>query len=85
MEMTITLIIVQVLNASHHPIFFQYRMLSFFYVVYLILLTAALVLAARSPDPRVYNNGKDYLRLFFEIMVFLYIIVVFSVDSIILL
>ena len=69
----------------HYPIFFLYRMLSFLYVVHLILLTAALVLAARSPDPRVYNNGKDYLRLFFEIMVFLYIMAVISLDSIILL
>ena len=59
-------------------------MLSFFYMVYLILLTAALVLAAKAQDPRVYNIGRDYLRLFFEIMVFLYIATVISVDSIIL-
>ena len=51
------------------------------YMVYLILLTVALVLAARSPDPRQYNDGNDYLRLCFEIVAFLYILTVIIIDS----
>ena len=59
-------------------------MLSAFYMLYLILLTVALVLAARSLDPRMYNDGKDYLRLSFEIISLLYILTVISLDTMLL-
>ena len=62
---------------------FLYRILSILYLVYLILLTVALALAAKSPDPRDYNVGLDALRLFFEILCFLYISTVIVINSVI--
>ena len=63
--------------------FFQYRVLSVLYFVYLSFLTSALVLASKSSDPRQYNDGKDYLRLGFEMLSLLYILAVIVIDSII--
>ena len=38
------------------------------YMVFLLVLTAALALAADSPDPRLYCDGIDWFRLFLEIL-----------------
>ena len=41
------------------------------YLVFLMALTSALVLAARSSDPRDYSRPVDWFRLFCEIYCFI--------------
>ena len=52
-----------------------YRLQFFWYLLIFLLLTIALVLAAKKPDPRVYNTPLDYFRLICEVILFLVVIV----------
>jgi len=52
------------------------RLLFVLYLLFLVCLTSSLTLASKTSDPREYHSGWDGLRLFCEIMSFLYLTVV---------
>ena len=56
-----------------------YRFYFLTYMVFLLVLTAALALAAESPNPSLYCDGIDWFRLFLEILTI--IVVGFSAVS----
>lgn len=71
--------------SSKYTHFYICRLLFLCYMLYLMCFTVALVLAAKSSDPRQYNSVNDDIRLFFEITSLLYILSVIILDTIIIL
>ena len=53
---------------------FSYRMLFSLYLLFMVFLTTALVLAARSGDPNEYDDSLDWFRLFCEVVTLLWIL-----------
>ena len=45
-----------------------------FYIIHTVIMTSALVLAARKTDPREYDDGIDIFRGICEVIFFLFII-----------
>ena len=59
-----------------------HRLLFIVNVLFMVALTWTLTLASKTSDPREYHSGWDGLRLFFEIMSLLYLIVVVVLNCI---
>ena len=52
-----------------------YRLQFLWYLLVFVLLTAALVLAAKKTDPLVYDSPVDYIRLLCEVSLILIVVV----------